>query len=147
MFFLLPDPTVPAKYISFPESHNDISSTEREITNTNVVCTKIFYCRLFILFVLSRIKLVFHFVVNVIISVAERKNYNNNVGQFVQKCKNSMFVVFIRLVKILNLFNLLLSTRKSVAEKKKDICHLNVYVKYEQNRWLCKIKSLFHETI
>ncbi len=75
------------------------------------------------------------------------KNYNNNVGQFVQKCKNSMFVVFIRLVKILHLFNLLLSTRKSVAEKKKDICHLNVYVKYEQNRWLCKIKSLFHETI
>ncbi len=40
MFFLLPDPTVPAKYISFPESHSDISSTEREITNTNVVCTK-----------------------------------------------------------------------------------------------------------
>ncbi len=33
MFFLLPDPTVPAKYISFPESHNDISSTERERDN------------------------------------------------------------------------------------------------------------------
>ncbi len=47
-----------------------------------------------------------------------------------------MFVIFIRLVKILNFFNLLLSTRKSVAEKKKDICHLNLYVKYEQNRWL-----------
>ncbi len=31
---------------------------EREITNTNVVCTKCIYCRLFILFVLSRIKLV-----------------------------------------------------------------------------------------
>ncbi len=101
---------------------------------------------LFILFVLSRIKLVLHFVVNVIISVAERKN-NNTVFQFVQKCKNSMFVIFILLVKILHLFNLLLSTRKSVAEKK-DICHLNLYVKYEQNRWLrhCKIKSLFHET-
>ncbi len=45
----------------------------------------------------------------------------NNVGQFVQKCKNSIFVIFIRLVKIQNLFNLLLSTRKSVAEKKKDM--------------------------
>ncbi len=80
-------------------------------------------------------------------SQREKKN-NNNVGQFVQKCKNSMFVIFIRLVKILNVFNLLLSTRKSVAEEKKDICHLNLYVKYEQNRWLrhCKIKSLFHET-
>ncbi len=33
MLFLLPDPTVPAKYISFPESHNDISSTERERDN------------------------------------------------------------------------------------------------------------------
>ncbi len=35
-----------------------------------------------------------------------------------------------------------------MAEEKKDICHLNVYVKYEQNRWLrhCKIKSLFQET-
>ncbi len=41
----------------------------------------------------------FTFVVNVI-SVTERKNYNN-VGQFVQKFKNSIFVVFIRLVKIL----------------------------------------------
>ncbi len=39
-----------------------------------------------------------------------------------------MFVIFILLVKIQHLFNLLLSTRKSVAEKKKDICHLNVYV-------------------
>ncbi len=58
-----------------------------------------------------------------------------------------MFVVFIILVKILNLFNLLLSTRKSVAEEKKT-CYLNVYVKYEQNRWRrhCKIESLFHET-
>ncbi len=39
-------------------------------------------------------------------------------------------------------------SRKSVAEKKKDICNLNLYAKYEQNRWLrhCKIKSLFHET-
>ncbi len=147
MLFLLPDPTVPAKYISFPESHNDISSTERERDKYKCSPHKLFYCRLFILFVLSRIKLVLHFVVNVI-SVAERKN-NNNVGQFVQKCKNSMFVVFIRLVKILNLFNLLLSTRKSVAEKKKkNICHLNLYAKYEQNRWLrhCKIESLFHET-
>ncbi len=74
MFFLLPDPTVPAKYISFPESHNDISSTERERDN-KYKCSlhKLFYCRLFILFVLSRIKLVLHFVVNVIISVAERK--------------------------------------------------------------------------
>ncbi len=68
------------------------------------------------------------------------KNYNN-VGQFVQKCKNSMFVIFIRLVKILIFFNLLLSTRKSVAEKKKDICHLNKTVGLH-----CKIKSLFHET-
>ncbi len=78
----------------------------------------------------------------------EKKYIYNNVGQFVQKCKNSIFVIFIRLVKIQNLFNLLLSTRKSVAEKKKDICHLNVYVKYEQNRWLrhCKIKPVFHET-
>ncbi len=78
----------------------------------------------------------------------EKKYVYNNVGQFVQKCKNSIFVIFIRLVKIQNLFNLLLSTRKSVAEKKKDICHLYVYVKYEQNRWLrhCIIKSLFHET-
>ncbi len=67
----------------------------------------------------------------------QREKNNNNVGQFVQKCKNSMFVIFILLVKILHLFNLLLSTRKSVAEeKKKDICHLNLYVKYEQNRWL-----------
>ncbi len=58
-----------------------------------------------------------------------------------------MFGIFIRLVNILNLFNLLLSTRKSVAEEKKT-CYLNVYVKYEQNRWLrhCKIKSLFNET-
>ncbi len=80
--------------------------------------------------------------------MSQREKNNNNVGQFVQKCKNSMFVIFICLVKIQNLFNLLLSTRKSVAEKKKDICHLNLYVKYEQNRWLrhCKIKSLFHET-
>ncbi len=46
-----------------------------------------------------------------------------------------MFVIFIRLVKILNLFNLLRTSRKSVAEKK-DICHLKLYVKYEQNRWL-----------
>ncbi len=61
MFFLLPDPTVPAKYISFPESHNDISSTERERDNKY----NLFYCRLFILSVLSRIKLVLHFVVNV----------------------------------------------------------------------------------
>ncbi len=80
--------------------------------------------------------------------MSQREKNNNNVGQFVQTCKNSMFVIFIRLVNILNLFNLLLSTRKSVAEKKKDICHLNLYAKYEQNRWLrhCKIKSLFHET-
>ncbi len=79
--------------------------------------------------------------------MSQREKNHNNVGQFVQKCNNSMFVIFIRLVKIL-MFNLLLSTRKSVAEKKKDICHLNLYVKYEQNRWLrhCKIKSLFHET-
>ncbi len=79
--------------------------------------------------------------------MSQREKKYNTVGQFVQKCKNSMFVIFILLVKILNLFNLLLSTRKSVAEKK-DICHLNLYVKYEQNRWLrhCKIKSLFHET-
>ncbi len=56
------------------------------------------------------------------------KNYNNNVGKFVKKCKNCIFVIFILLVKIQNLFNLLMSTRKSVAEKKKDICHLNVYV-------------------
>ncbi len=79
----------------------------------------------------------------------EKKYIYNNVGQFVEKCKNSIFVIFIRLVKIQNLFNLLLSTRKSVAEKKKkDICHLYVYVKYEQNRWLrhCIIKSVFHET-
>jgi len=60
--------------------------------------------------------------------VSQREKNNNTVGQFVQKCKNSMFVIFILLVKILNLFNLLLSTRKSVAEKKKDICHLNLYV-------------------
>ncbi len=33
MLFLLPDPTVPAKYISFPESHNYISSTERDRDN------------------------------------------------------------------------------------------------------------------
>ncbi len=80
--------------------------------------------------------------------MSQREINNNNVGQFVQKCKNSIFVIFILLVKIQNLFNLLLSTRKSVAEKKKDICHLNLYVKYEQNRWLrhCKMKSLFHET-
>ncbi len=58
----------------------------------------------------------------------EKKN-NNNVGQFVKKCKNSIFVIFILLVKIQNVFSLLLSTRKSVAEKKKrDICHLNLYV-------------------
>ncbi len=78
--------------------------------------------------------------------MSQREKNNNTVGQFVQKFKNSMFGIFI-LVKILNLFNLLLSTWKSVAEKK-DICHLNLYVKYEQNRWLrhCKIKSLFHET-
>ncbi len=50
----------------------------------------------------------------------EKKN-NNNVEQFVQKCKNSMFVIFSLLVKILNLFNLLLSTRKSVAEKKRHL--------------------------
>ncbi len=77
--------------------------------------------------------------------MSQREKNNNTVGQFVEKCNNSMFVIFILLVKILNLFNLLLSTRKSVAEKKKDICHLNVYVKYEQNRWLrhCKIQSLF----
>ncbi len=80
--------------------------------------------------------------------MSQREKNNNTVGQFVQKLKNSMFVIFILLVKILNLFNLLLSTRKSVAEEKKDICHLNLYVKYEQNRWIrhCKIKSLFHET-
>ncbi len=43
-----------------------------------------------------------------------------------------------------NLFNLLLSTWKSVAEGKKT-CYLNLYVKYEQNRWCrhCKIESLF----
>ncbi len=79
--------------------------------------------------------------------MSQREKKNNNVGQFVQTCKNSMFGIFT-LVNILNLFNLLLSTRKSVAKKKKDICHLNLYTKYEQNRWLrhCKIKSLFHET-
>ncbi len=55
------------------------------------------------------------------------KNNNNNVGKFVKKIKNCIFVICILLVKILNLFNLLLSTRKSVAEKKKD-CHLNLYV-------------------
>ncbi len=104
---------------------------------------KLLYCRLFILFVLSRIKLVLHFV-NVI-SVAERKN-NNNVGQFVQKCKNSIFVVFIRLVKILICLTFSVNMEKCRREKKD--CHLNVYVKYEQNRWLrhCKIESLFHET-
>ncbi len=66
---------------------------------------------------MSRIKLVLHFVVNVIISVAARKN-NNNVGQFVKNVKIA-FVVFICLVKIQNLFNLVLSTWKSVAEKNK----------------------------
>ncbi len=77
----------------------------------------------------------------------EKKKYYNNVGQFVKNVKIA-YVIFIRLVKIQLLFNLLLSTRKSVAEKKKDICHLNLYAKYEQNRWLrhCIIKSLFHET-
>ncbi len=105
---------------------------------------KLFYCRLFILFVLSRIKLVLHFVVNVI-SVAERKN-NNNVGQFVQKCKNSMFVVFIILVKILICLTFCCQHGKVSQRKKRR--HLNVYVKYEQNRWRrhCKIESLFHET-
>ncbi len=58
------------------------------------------------------------------------KKKNNNVGQFVQKCKNSMFVIFIRLVKILHLFNLLLSTRKSVTEKKKR--HMSF-------KFICKI--------
>ncbi len=131
-------PTVPAKYILFPESHNYISSTEREreITNKNVVCTKCILLWLFILFVLSRIKLVLHFVVNIIMCRREKKN-NNNVGKFVKKCKNCIFVIFILLVKIQNLFNLLMSTRKSVAERKKDICHLNVYV--------AKL-NLFHET-
>ncbi len=62
--------------------------------------------------------------------MSQREKNNNNVCQFVQKCKNSMFVIFIRLVKILNLFNLLLSTRKSVAEKKKR--HLSFKI-------ICKI--------
>ncbi len=66
-----------------------------------------------------------------------KKKKNNNVGKFVKKCKNCIFVIFILLVKIQNVFNLLMSTRKSVAERKKDICHLNVYV--------AKLK-LFHET-
>ncbi len=37
---------------------------------------------------------------------------------------------------------------KVSQREKKDICHLYVYVKYEQNRWLrhCIIKSVFHET-
>ncbi len=45
----------------------------------------VFYCRLFIL-------------------------YKKKVGQFVQKCKN-IFGIFLHLVKIQNLFNLLLSTQ------------------------------------
>ncbi len=58
----------------------------------------------------------------------EKKNNNNNVGKFVKKFKNCIFVIFILLVKIQSLFNL---------KEKKDICHLNVYV--------AKL-NLFHET-
>ncbi len=77
MFFLLPDPTVPAKYISFPESHNDISSTERERDNKYKCSLHKFYFivgYLFYSFVLSRIKLVLHFVVNIIMCRREKKN-------------------------------------------------------------------------
>ncbi len=106
---------------------------EREITNTNVVCTKLhFIIGYLFLFVLSRIKLVLHFVVNIIMCRRENNN-NNNVGKFVKKCKNSIFVIFILLVKIQNLFNLLMSTRKSVAERKKR--HLSFKC------ICCKIKS------
>ncbi len=57
-----------------------------------------------------------------------RRENNNNVGKFVKKNVKIAYLLFLFFVKIQHLFNLLLSTRKSVAEKKKDICHLNVYV-------------------
>ncbi len=75
----------------------------------------VFYCRLFILFVQNQISFTFSCQRN---KCRREKHNNNNVGQCV-KCTNSIFVIFILLVKIQNLFNLLLSTCKIVAEKKK----------------------------
>ncbi len=66
-----------------------------------------------------------------------------------KKCTNSIFVIFILLVKIKNLFKVIFCCQHvKVSQRKKDICHFHLCVKYEQNRWLrhCIIKSLFHET-
>ncbi len=72
-----------------------------------------------------------------------QRDYNNNVGQFVQKCKNSMFVIFIRLVKIQKLFNLLLSTqyakccrgKKKTSDIKIYMQNMNITVGLDVAKW------------
>ncbi len=77
----------------------------------------------------------------------EKKKYNN-VGQFVKNVKIAYLLFLFVLSKYKICLTFWCQHGKVSQREKKDICHLNVYVKYEQNRWLrhCKIKSLFHET-
>ncbi len=98
--FFLPDPIVPFKYISYPESHNKISSTER-IKNSKIKSAQnLFYCRLFIL-------------------LKKRASLYKNVKTYLV----FFFVLFF------------LRHRR-----------LNLFAKYEQNRWLRPVILNLHES-
>ncbi len=75
---------------------------------------------------MSRIKLVLHFVVNVIISVAERKK-NNNVGQFVKNVK----IAYLLFVFVLSKYKICLTfccQHGKVSQRKKKTSVIYMYM-------------------